>query len=120
MSETIRQWRLADDQIISLAEDSGLFAPVILDDEMIKSIQSRDYQAPGQSGDEIKPDYFIDLLDLGGKTMGTAALSSDNVNQLIADDNAQADDIVMLVSYIKQQVRDHLGVQLMDNLVYSK
>lgn len=62
--------------------------------------------------------YLIESLDLKGKKMGGAMVSKEHGNFIYNVDNAKAEDIVMLISYIKQQVRDNYGVQLKEEIKY--
>jgi UDP-N-acetylmuramate dehydrogenase len=56
--------------------------------------------------------WLIDKLGIKGKTIGGAMVSQEHGNFIVNTGEATSDDVVMLISYIKQQVRDKLGVQL--------
>ncbi|MFA5134708.1 MAG: UDP-N-acetylmuramate dehydrogenase [Patescibacteria group bacterium] len=60
----------------------------------------------------------IDRAGLRGKKIGGAQVSRDHANYIINTGNATAEDIVILVSYIKQQVRDQFGIQLQEEFEY--
>lgn len=60
----------------------------------------------------------IDQLGLKGFQMGGAKVSDRHANFIINTGTATADDVVQLISYIKQQVRDKLGIQLMEEIEY--
>jgi len=68
---------------------------------------------PGLSAGKI-----IDQLGLKGKTMGGASVSEHHANFIINRGKASASDIIMLISYIKQQVRDKMGIQLQEEIEY--
>ena len=53
-----------------------------------------------------------------GKSMGGAQVSPLHANYIINTGNATAEQVVMLISYVKQQVRDTLGLQLHEELQY--
>lgn len=61
---------------------------------------------------------LIDELGLKGKQIGGAQVSEIHANFIINTGDATADDVVQLISYIKQQVRDKKGVQLMEEVEY--
>lgn len=60
----------------------------------------------------------IDQLGLKGYQIGGAQVSNQHANFIINTGGATADEVVQLISYIKQQVRDKLGIQLMEEVEY--
>lgn len=60
----------------------------------------------------------IDQLGLKGYRIGGAQVSTQHANFIINTGGATADEVVQLISYIKQQVRDKLGIQLMEEVEY--
>ncbi len=69
---------------------------------------------------KIPSGFILDkLLNLGGKQMGGARVYEKQTLIIInATGAATAADVIMLVSYIKQQVRDKLGIQLEEEVRY--
>lgn len=61
---------------------------------------------------------LIDDLGLKGKRMGGAQVSDIHANFIVNTGDATAEDVVMLISYIKQQVRDKKGIQLHEEIEY--
>lgn len=61
---------------------------------------------------------LIDDLGLKGKAIGGAQVSEKHANFIINTGDATADDVIQLISYIKQQVRDKTGVQLHEEIEY--
>ncbi len=61
---------------------------------------------------------IIDMLGLKGKTIGGAKISLEHANHIVNTGKATAGDVAMLISYIKQQVRDKFGVQLQEEVQY--
>ncbi len=62
---------------------------------------------------------IIDELGLKGYEMGGAKVSTKHANFIVnADGEAKAEDVIMLISYIKQQVRDNTGIELQDEIQY--
>lgn len=63
--------------------------------------------------------WVIEQAGLLGKKMGGAAISELHANYIVNDTGeASAKDVIMLVSYIKQQVRDQFGIQLKEEVNY--
>ena len=50
--------------------------------------------------------------------IGGAQVSDRHANFIINTGGATADEVVQLISYVKQQVRDKAGVQLMEEIEY--
>ncbi len=67
---------------------------------------------------KIPAGYLIDSLDLRGKKIGGAIVSKNHGNFIFNVENAKASDVVMLVNYIKQQVRDNYGIQLKEEIQF--
>lgn len=63
---------------------------------------------------------LIDEAGLRGKKIGGAKISEEHSNFIINTGKAKADDVVILISLIKQQVRDKLGVQLQEEIKYIR
>lgn len=61
---------------------------------------------------------LIDDLGLKGITIGGAQVSDIHANFIINTGDATAEDIIMLISLIKQKVRDSKGIQLMEEVEY--
>ncbi len=61
---------------------------------------------------------LIEQAGLKGKKIGGAMVSPDHANFIVNTGAARAEDIVILISYIKQQVRDKFGVQLQEEIKY--
>lgn len=56
--------------------------------------------------------WFIERAELKGKKIGGAYIAAEHANYIMNDGTGRADDVIMLISFIKQQVRDKFGVQL--------
>lgn len=61
---------------------------------------------------------LIEQAGLKGKKIGGAMVSADHANFVVNTGTATAEDIVILISYVKQQVRDQFGVQLEEEVRY--
>lgn len=65
---------------------------------------------------KIPASYLIDQAGLKGKKIGGAEVSTKHANYIINSGQATAEDVVTLISLIKQQVRDQFGVQLHEEI----
>jgi len=61
---------------------------------------------------------LIEQAGLKGKRIGGAIVSPDHANFVVNTGKATAEEIVMLISYVKQQVRDQFGIQLQEEIRY--
>lgn len=61
---------------------------------------------------------LIEEAGLKGHKIGGAKVSEKHANFIINTGRATASDVIMLISLIKQKVRDNLGVQLMEEIEY--
>lgn len=66
---------------------------------------------PGQSAGQL-----IEQAGLKGKKIGGASVSTKHANFIVNDGTATAEQIIMLISLIKQQIRDRYGVQLKEEV----
>jgi UDP-N-acetylmuramate dehydrogenase len=62
--------------------------------------------------------WVIDELNLRGKKMGGVMVSEKHANFVVNLGKGKAEDIIMLASFIKQQARTKLGVQLHEEVQY--
>ncbi|PIW37222.1 MAG: UDP-N-acetylenolpyruvoylglucosamine reductase [Candidatus Kerfeldbacteria bacterium CG15_BIG_FIL_POST_REV_8_21_14_020_45_12] len=75
------------------------------------------FRNPAEQTD-IAAAKLIDDLGLKGMRIGGAQVSDRHANFIINTGGATADEVVQLISYVKQQVRDKAGVQLMEEIEY--
>ena len=62
--------------------------------------------------------WLIDEAGLKGKTIGGAKISLEHANHVVNTGKAAAEDVVVLVSFIKQQIRQKFGLQLFEEIIY--
>jgi len=62
--------------------------------------------------------WLIELAGLKGKKIGGAKVSLEHANFIVNTSQATAGDIIMLISYIKQQVRNRFNIQLQEEVQY--
>ncbi len=65
---------------------------------------------------KIPAAYIIEKTGLKGYAIGDAQVSEKHSNYIINKGQAKSDEVVMLISYIKQQVRDKYGLQLQEEV----
>ncbi len=80
--------------------------------DLLKNEMPKEFIEQGR----ISTGWMIEALDLKGKTMGGAAVSMKHGNYIINTGNARAEHILMLMSFLKQQVRDKFGIQLQEEI----
>ena len=64
----------------------------------------------------IPASWFIERADLKGKKIGGAYVADEHANYIMNGGAAKSEDVIMLISLIKQQVRDKFGVQLEEEI----
>jgi len=62
--------------------------------------------------------WLIEMAGLKGKTIGGAKVSLEHANFIINTGRATSTDVAMLISYIKQQIRNRFKVQLREEVRY--
>lgn len=67
---------------------------------------------------KIGAGWVIELAGLPGKKIGGAKVSLEHSNFIINTGRATAEDVVVLISYIKQQIRNRFGIQLQEEIQY--
>ena len=59
---------------------------------------------------------MIEKAGLKAYKMGNAQVSDIHANYIVNSGQATFDEVMMLISFVKQQVRDKYGVQLMEEV----
>jgi UDP-N-acetylmuramate dehydrogenase len=67
---------------------------------------------------KIPAAYLIEKAGLKGKTIGGAQVSEKHANYIINTGQAKAEDVLILTSFIKQQIRDKYGIQLVEEVQF--
>jgi len=90
--------------------------PIVKNEKLIaefekeKGVKAKDEKLPAS--------WLIDLAGFRGKKIGDAKVSNENANFIINTFKAKAEDVVILSSFIKQQIRDKFGVQLKEEVQF--
>ncbi|MFA5359049.1 MAG: UDP-N-acetylmuramate dehydrogenase [Patescibacteria group bacterium] len=117
------QWQRSTKQPLDKPCAGSIFKNVKLTQssvEMIKKeldITDEEFADLTKSG-QIPAGYIISRLDLQGKIIGGAQISTKHANFIVNINTAVAGDVIGLISLIKQQVRDRLGIQLEEEIQY--
>ncbi len=90
--------------------------PVVSDDKL-KSRFEKDSGTLCRDS-KIPAGWLIDEVGLRGKKMGGIEVSEKHANFVINTGGGTAEEVVMLASFIKQQVRDKLGVELQEEIQF--
>jgi len=67
---------------------------------------------------QLPSSWLIDKAGLKGKTVGDIQVSEQHANYLVNLGHGRAEEVVMLISYIKQQVRDKFDIQMQEEVRY--
>ena len=62
--------------------------------------------------------WLIEQLGLKGHVIGDAKISLEHANFIVNTSNASSEDVIIMISFIKQQVRDKFGIQLHEEIEY--
>lgn len=90
--------------------------PIVKNEDLRREFTKDSGKAP--KDEKLPAGWLIDSVGLRGKMIGHAKLSEIHPNYLINTGGATAEDVVTLVSIVKQRVRDELGVQLQEEVQF--
>jgi len=96
------------------------FKNIIYNEEIGKKLTEHNLTIPDKFKEykKVPASWIIDHLGLKGKTIGQAQVSEKHANYIVNLGGATADNVVQLISLIKQQSRDHFGIQLEEEVRY--
>ncbi|HEX7586333.1 MAG TPA: UDP-N-acetylmuramate dehydrogenase [Patescibacteria group bacterium] len=90
--------------------------PVVTNEKLIKEFEEE--KGVKSKAGKVPAGWLIEKADLKGKNIGGAVVNEIQTNYILNTGNATAEDVVMLASFIKQQVRDKFGVELMEEVQF--
>ena len=94
-----------------------IFKNVKIEDVDIKDLEKRHLDLSRFANHKKIPvGYLIEEAGLKGHTIGDAQISEKHGNYIINKSNATAEQVIMLISFIKQQIRDKYGIQLIEEV----
>lgn len=67
-------------------------------------------------GERLPAGWVIDQVGLRGRTIGHAKVSEQHPNYIVNTGGATAEEVLTLVSIVKQRVRDELNIQLQEEV----
>jgi UDP-N-acetylenolpyruvoylglucosamine reductase len=86
-----------------------LFRPIVVDENLKKITEF------STTNKYLLPQNLLNHLGLINKIFGGLKQDSTNPNFAINFNQATVDDVVIMTSYLKQKVRNNIGIQLRDN-----
>jgi len=92
----------------------SVFQNPVVSPEIIKEFEN-DRQMECRDN-KVPAGWLIEQCDLRGKKIGGAQVSEKHANFIINTGEATAEDVIMLISIIKQKVRLNFGVQLREEI----
>lgn len=101
-------------QPTTAASTGCIFKNITVSDVTALSVELQPFVIDGQ----LPAWRAVVVAGCQGKSMGGAQVSPLHANYIINTGNATAEQVVMLISYVKQQVRDTLGLQLHEEVQY--
>lgn len=90
--------------------------PAVNDNKLIQEFEAE--KGVKSKENKVPAGWLIDRAGMRGKKLGGAIVSEAHPNYIVNAGGAAAEDVVMLASLVKQQVRDKLGVQLREEVQY--
>ncbi len=62
--------------------------------------------------------FLIDIAGLKGKKIGGIKISLEHANHIVNTGNGTAEEVIMMISFIKQQIRAKFNIQLKEEITY--
>lgn len=90
--------------------------PLVTDEKLLQEFEE-ETGAPSRNS-KLPAGWIITKIGLRGKKIGGAQMSNQHPNYLVNVDNATADDVLILASFVKTRVRNELGIQLKEEIQY--
>jgi UDP-N-acetylmuramate dehydrogenase len=90
--------------------------PTTTDEKLLAEFE-KEIGSPARNN-TLPAGWIIERAGLLGKQIGGAQVSPAHANYIINTGDATAEDVIMLVSFVKQQVRDKFGIQLQEEVNY--
>lgn len=89
-----------------------------LESEKGRELLARAKEEGVVKGDKISTGWLIAVLGMKGKVIGGAKISLEHANFIVNTGKATAEDVITLISLIKQKVRVEAGVQLQNEIQF--
>lgn len=99
-----------------LSAGSFFMNPVVTDQDLRDEF-TRDAGKPPKD-DRLPAGWLIDQVGLRGRTIGHAKISEIHPNYILNTGGATAEEVLTLVSIVKQKIRDELNVQMHEEVQF--
>ena len=97
----------------------SIFKNPAVDDEHFKKLIKKYPELKNVAGNNAIPaGWLVEKAGLKGKKIGGAMISEKHCNFIVNFNNAKAEDVVILISLIKQKIRTYFGIQLKEEIEY--
>lgn len=94
-----------------------IFKNIRFEDVDIEALRSKNIEIEKfEKFRKIPASYLIERAGLKGHKIGDAQVSEIHANYIVNNGSATCEQVIMLISFIKQQVRDKYAVQLMEEV----
>lgn len=88
--------------------------PTVTDEKLREEFRHDSGKEP--KGERLPAGWVIDQVGLRGRTIGRAKVSELHPNYIVNTGGATAEEVLTLVSVVKQKVRDELNIQLQEEV----
>lgn len=98
----------------------SVFKNIVVSVEGMKEFKEKNPDFPDKFASYLKipAGWLIDQCGLRGKTVGGAQIYENHAGIVINTGEAKAEDVIILLSIIKQKVRTKFSIQLMEEIIY--
>ncbi|MEK7652883.1 MAG: UDP-N-acetylmuramate dehydrogenase [Patescibacteria group bacterium] len=98
----------------------SVFKNIVLNNEEMNNFRNKFPEFPEKfmAYKKVPAGWLIEECGLKGKKIGGAQISQNHANIIVNAGGATAEDVVMLISIIKQKVRQKFNIQLMEEIRY--
>jgi len=98
----------------------SIFKNSVVDDILLEKLKKEFPELDKIAKNNVIPTGWLieQIKGLKGKKVGDAMISKKHCNFIVNIGNAKAEDVIILVSLIKQKVRSHFGIQLKEEIEY--
>lgn len=98
--------------LVDAGSAGSIFKNPVVDESIIKIFEQEKGIKCKSLDNHVPAGWLIDMCDLKGYQIDGVKVSEKQANFILNVDNASADSVVILISLIKQKVRNNFGVQL--------
>lgn len=138
LSATLKLTKVSTEEIIAIKEQmqknladrlskaaeggsaGSTFRNITLSEDEIKKFKERFPEFPDQfvGYKKVPAAWLIDHCEIKGKKIGQAMVSENQAGKITNLGGATADNVIMLISIVKQKVRSKYNLQLMEEVEY--